>query len=249
MKEKNKNILMDIDDLTENEEEEGTWMQTFSDMSMLLLTFFILMYSFSSINKKTFNSYLLSVRRALVSGGTSKMQLQKAMLNNEEGILLQEARLRHQIIEQQRQLFSDFNLYYTEKGIEGLVGAKFDKGKIIIGLSGDVLFAPGQVTLTPKGKEVLKKLKNFLIMHPNEEINIVGHTDDVPPSPKSRFKDNWEISALRALSVLRYLISLGINPDRMTATGLGDTKPLVPNTSPENRKKNRRVEIILERNV
>ncbi len=72
----------------------------------------------------------------------------------------------------------------------------------------------------------------------------------IPPCQKnSRFKDNWEISALRALNVLRYFLALGIDPDRMTATGLADTRPIVPNISPENRQKNRRVEIVLEREV
>jgi chemotaxis protein MotB len=242
---KNKKRLIDI---IEEEEEEATWLETFADMSMLLLTFFILLYSLSSLDKKVFNTYLMSIKKAL-GGEIKEVQGVKISLNEEEGILLQEVKLRHQIIEQQSQVFSDFNLYYTQKGIEGVVGAKFDKGKIIIALSGDVLFPPGKVTLTPKGKAVLKKLKDFLIMHCNEKINIIGHTDDIPPSPNSRFKDNWEISAMRALNVLRFLASLGINPERMMATGLADTKPLVPNTSPKNRKRNRRVEIILEREV
>ena len=239
---------LNFDD-TEYEEGEGTWLQTFADMSMLLLTFFILMYSFSSINKKMFNSYMLSVKKALVGGGESKTQGMKARTENEEGILLQEARLAHQIIEQQRMIFSDFNFYLSQHGSEGIFGAKFDKGKIIIDLAGDVLFAPGQVKLSSKGKEVLRKLRDFLLKYPYERINIVGHTDDIPPSPNSRFKDNWEISTMRAVNVLRFLSSLGISPDRMTATGLADTRPIVPNISPENRQKNRRVSIILEREI
>jgi len=236
-------------DEPEYEEGEGTWLQTFADMSMLLLTFFILMYSFSSINKNMFNSYMLSVKKALVGGGESKIQGIKANTKSEEGILLQEIRLAHQIIEQQRMVFSDFNFYLSQHGIEGIVGAKFNKGKIIIDIAGDVLFAPGQVKLSSKGKEVLRKLRDFLLKYPYERINIVGHTDDIPPSPHSRFKDNWEISTMRAVNVLRFLSSLGISSDRMTATGLADTKPLVPNISPENRQKNRRVSIILEREI
>jgi len=239
---------LNFDD-TEYEEGEGTWLQTFADMSMLLLTFFILMYSFSSINKKMFNSYMLSVKKALLGGGESKTQGMKARTKNQEGILLEEARLAHQIIEQQRMVFSDFNFYYSQHSIEGILGAKFNKGKIIIDIAGDVLFAPGEVKLSSKGKEILRKLRDFLLKYPYERINIVGHTDDIQPSPNSRFKDNWEISTMRAVNVLRFLSSLGISPDRMTATGLADTRPLVPNISPENRQKNRRVSIILEREI
>ncbi len=100
---------------------------------------------------------------------------------------MQEAKLKHEIIKQQRQIFSDFNYYYTRKGIEGVVGAKFDKGKIIIAIGGDVLFPPGKVTLSPRGKEILKKIRDFLIMHPNERINIIGHTDDTPVPKKFPF--------------------------------------------------------------
>ncbi len=238
--------ISELIDPFEEEEEGESWLQTFADLSMLLLTFFILLYSFSSLDQRIFRSYILSVKRALGAKANNEIGM-KAKLNKQEGIFLKEAQLIKEIMEQQSRVFSDFNFYYTSKGIEGVVGARFDKGKVIIDLAGDVMFPPGQVTLTPAGKKILKKLKDFLIMHPEETINIVGHTDDIPPPPNSRFKDNWEISALRAIHVLRYLAQLGIDPDRMTATGLADTKPLVPNTSARNRAKNRRVEIILER--
>ncbi len=243
----NEDINKLIDPFEEEEdEEEETWLQTFADLSMLLLTFFILLYSFSSLDQRIFRSYILSIKRALGTGEKNEIGM-KVKLHKQEGMFLKEAQLIKDIMQHQSKVFSDFNFYYTSKGIEGVVGARFDKGKVIIDLAGDVMFPPGQVTLTPEGKKILRKLKDFLIMHPEETINIVGHTDDIPPPPNSRFKDNWEISALRAINVLRYLAHLGINPDRMTATGLADTKPLVPNISPKNRAKNRRVEIILER--
>jgi len=110
-------------------------------------------------------------------------------------------------------------------------------------------FAYGVNNILSQSGRTFNLFKGKIKFTYNEKINIIGHTDDIPPSPNSRFKDNWEISAMRALNVLRFLASLGINPERMMATGLADTKPLVPNTSPKNRKRNRRVEIILEREV
>jgi len=83
----------------------------------------------------------------------------------------------------------------------------------------------------------------------DQRISIRGFTDDVPPSRNSRFKDNWEISSLRAVYVLRYLMQLGIEQNRLTATGLADLEPLYPNNSSENRARNRRVEIVLEKQV
>lgn len=236
-----------MEDVTQ--ETEGTWLTTFADLTLLLLTFFILLYSFSSLNAIKFNSYLSSIKKALLGKGEDEAKSTIANIKEDVGLLMQEVKLKYQIIEEQRKIFSDFNYYLNQKGIEGVVSAKFDNGKIIVDIPGDVLFEKGDVQLSEQGKEMIKKLKTFFLIHSDEKINIVGHTDDLPPSNNSRFKDNWEISALRALSVLRFISSLGIEFERLTATGLADTKPIVPNTSEKNRAKNRRVEIILEKVV
>jgi chemotaxis protein MotB len=112
-----------------------------------------------------------------------------------------------------------------------------------------VLFASGEVELNQRGQEVLRMLKDFLVKANDQQINIKGFTDDIPPSPRARFKDNWEISSLRAVYVLRYLMQLGIDQKRLTATGLADMEPLFPNNTEENRARNRRVEIVLEKQV
>lgn len=246
MKESNK-LLFQIEEVTK--ETETSWLTTFADLTMLLLTFFILLYSFSSLNSQKFNSYLSSIKKALIGKAESPTESTIANIKKDVGLLMQEVQLKHQLIETQRKVFSDFNYYLTQKGIEGLVSAKFDNGKIIVDIPSDVLFKKGEIELSNKGKKILKQLRDFFLIHSDEKINIIGHTCDTPPSKNSRFKDNWEISALRALSVLRFINSLGIEYERLTATGLGDTKPIVPNTSEKNRVKNRRVEIILEKEI
>ena len=82
--------------------------------------------------------------------------------------------------------------------------------------------------------------------YPEYTINIKGHTDDIPIATE-RFPSNWELSAVRATTVLKYLIGKGISARRLTATGYGDSDPLVPNTSDRNRAVNRRVEFVLEK--
>jgi len=139
--------------------------------------------------------------------------------------------------------------FITRKGVEGVVGAVLEEGKITLRVPGDVLFAPGEVELNDKGKQVIGTLKDFLVKSVDQHINIRGFTDDVPPSRQSRFKDNWEISSLRAVYVLRYLMELGLDQKRLTATGLADLEPLYPNNTAENRARNRRVEIVLEKQV
>jgi chemotaxis protein MotB len=229
------------------EEDSESWIMTFADLSQLLLVFFILLYSLSSLDKAKFQMAAEALGEAfqgeVQSGGRIRFS------TNEDGLILQEAARYRQLIQEQRKVFETFQSMSVQKGLVGIVGAVLDKGKIVLRLPSSVLFDPGKVTLKPEGKKVLKDLKDFFIMHPDQKINIRGHTDNVPLKSGSRIKDNWELSALRAINVLRYFLQLGINAERLTATGLADLQPLYPNNTPENRARNRRVEFILEKMV
>lgn len=226
--------------------ESNEWLTTFADISLLLLTFFILLFSMSTLDETKFTDSFLAVKVAL---GQKEDKLMTARVKTEEAAILDTVRLQKQLIEAQRKVFSDVRTFITRKGVEGVVGAVLEEGKITLRVPGDVLFAPGQVELGPEGKAVIKTLKDFLVKSVDQQISIKGFTDDVPPSPQSRFKDNWEISSLRAVYVLRYLLELGLDQKRLTATGLADLEPLYPNTTAENQARNRRVEIVLEKQV
>ena len=227
-------------------EETNEWIVTFADISMLLLTFFILLFSMSSIDPVKFTDSFLAVRKAL---GQKKDELMTARVKTEEAAILDTVRMQKQLIESQRKVFSDVRTFITKKGIEGVVGAVLEEGTITLRVPGDALFPSGEVELTERGRAVIRTLKDFLTKSVDQRISIRGFTDDVPPSRNSRFKDNWEISSLRAVYVLRYLMQLGIEQNRLTATGLADLEPLYPNNSSENRARNRRVEILLEKQV
>lgn len=230
----------------EEEEVSHEWLVTSADMSLLLLSFFILLYSMSSLDKAKFSDSISSVTLA-IQGKMDKVATSR-VTREEAGVLINEAMLRRQIIESQRKVFAEVKTLQTTKGLEGLVGANFENGLITLRLSGDVLFAPGQAQLTPAGMQSVAALKDFLIRHPDQTINIRGYTDDVKPVG-SRYTDNWELSAMRAVNVLRVLMQMHIEPKRLTATGLADLDPLYPNNTEENRARNRRVEIVLEKRV
>jgi len=227
-------------------EESREWLTTFADLSLLLLVFFILLYSMSTLDPVKFTDSFTAVRRAL---GRESDALMTAQVKTEEAAILDTIKMQKQLIESQKKIYSDVRTFLNRKGVEGVVGAVFDEGKITLRVPGDVLFESGQVELNEEGRKVMADLKDFLVKAMDQRINIRGFTDDVPPSRNSRFKDNWEISSLRAVYVLRYLMQLGIERERMTATGLADLEPLFPNNSPENRAKNRRVELVLEKQV
>ncbi|HDQ41117.1 MAG TPA: flagellar motor protein MotB [Desulfonatronum sp.] len=231
----------------EDGEETREWLVTFADMCLLLLVFFILLFSMSKMDAERFQESFYFVRMALgdVMGGTMGGE---KIREEELGVFIDQALIHKQMIENQQRIFSDFRYYQNTKGLEGVVGAHLDEGTITLRVPGDVLFAVGEVRLTPEGRRIIAELKDFFIRYHDQVINIRGFTDDLPVRG-GRFEDNWEISALRSVNVLRYLLELGIEPVRLTSTGLADLFPLYPNTSDENRSKNRRVEFVLEKRI
>ena len=101
--------------------------------------------------------------------------------------------------------------------------------------------------LTEKGKEYLKHYGEYSVLrdkYASKQIDVVGHTD-TDPIKKSNWKDNWELSAQRALSVLRYLEKKGISPEKIQATGRGQSQPIASNSNASGKARNRRVEIVV----
>ena len=242
----NEDILLLVDEDADEETSE-VWLVTFADLSMLLLVFFVLLYSMSSLDKERFSQTFTSVTQAL-GGETVNISAMK-ITQNEAGVLIDQAMMHRQIVESQRKIYAAVKTLQTTKGVEGVVSANFEDGVITMRIPGDVLFAAGQVDLTPAGGKMISRLRDFFIQHPDQTIKIIGYTDNVPPTGNTRFKDNWEISALRAVNVLRELLAMGIEPNRLAATGFADMNPIYPNSMEEYRAKNRRVEFILQKRI
>jgi chemotaxis protein MotB len=231
----------------EDEGDPQEWLTTMSDMTMLMLCFFILLFAMSTPDEKKVTTALQAVTQAL--GGKESKMATSQISREEAGVLLDQVMLNRQIQIAQQKVFSDVKFLQTKKGLEGLVGANFEDGVITIRAPGDVLFARGEVALTDRGREIIEAMKDFFTQHLDQTINIRGYTDDQPPPGGSRFRDNWEVSSMRAVNVLRVLMQMGIEPKRLTSTGLADMNPLFPNTSEEYRAQNRRVEFVLEKRV
>ncbi len=118
------------------------------------------------------------------------------------------------------------------------------------GVSGDLLFASGKTDLLQTGYDVIQKAAMAIrAKFPNSMIQIAGHTDNVKVRPHATYKDNQELSLLRAQSVMAYLIKTGMNPNLLSAVGYGDTKPIASNDTPEGKAKNRRVELVVSGTV
>jgi chemotaxis protein MotB len=118
-------------------------------------------------------------------------------------------------------------------------------GKVYVSLSENLLFKSGSIQVDPKGVDALKKLSEVLSKNPDLDIVIEGHTDNVPISAGGRFRDNWDLSVLRATSIIRILNESGVNPRQTIASGRGEFFPVADNTTTEGKARNRRTEIII----
>lgn len=119
-----------------------------------------------------------------------------------------------------------------------------DRGLVIV-LSDDILFDSGRATVKEDAHNVLDNLTRIAREELRQkDIGIAGHTDNVPIT-HSHWASNWELSTARATSVLHYFLDAGVSPERLSATGYGEHRPVASNATPEGRAKNRRVEIVI----
>jgi len=123
-------------------------------------------------------------------------------------------------------------------------------GKVYISLEEDLLFASGKYEVNQTGKQALDKLSEALSYQKDLEILVEGHTDSVPLSGRGLVKDNWDLSVMRATSVVKRLTSnTNLDPTQLIAAGRSEFVPLLTNTTSEGRSKNRRIEMILSPNL
>jgi chemotaxis protein MotB len=143
--------------------------------------------------------------------------------------------------ETERYRMTEEELTEEAKKIEGLMETNEKRIKFM--LPGEILFDSASSKLKENAKNVLSDTVNFLKKVPNKFV-IEGYTDDLPINTAD-FSSNWELSLARAENVMYYFIQKGIAPEQICIAGFGEYKPLVPNDSDKNRKKNRRIEITI----
>ena len=214
----------------------NAWMDTYADTITLLLTFFILLYSFST----TDNERLQLIAAALkgeITGIPMKLEDTPdiSMEDIEQGI---GEKSPYSILVEQIQEIIDKN------ALTNSIKVREEDSGVVLQLNENVLFDLGKADLKPESIQVLDTIST-LIPSINNEIMVQGHTDNIPIS-SGTYKSNWELSTARAITVLRYFIETkGFDPTRFSATGYGEYKPLVDNSTDQNRAINRRVDILI----
>jgi chemotaxis protein MotB len=231
----------------EIEEEQNEWLLTYADMATLLLTFFVLLVSMAVFEKPRFAENFSSVRQQFGGPPVSQTPEQAA---DSDASAVTGAQDYEEMIRKQENTFREVQTFLTRSTrLNENVRARIEQGKITLTVPADVMFAPGMEAVLPEARPILRELRELFLKERQENINIKGYTDDSPLPAGARFHDNWELSALRAVNILREMLDGGIEAVRLTATGLADMNPIAPNTSEENRALNRRVEFELEQHT
>jgi chemotaxis protein MotB len=130
----------------------------------------------------------------------------------------------------------------------GKLQVEIRENRMIVRLGDKILFDPGKTELKPEGKEALQQVTVVLKDIPNRNYQVAGHTDNIPIKSK-RFRSNWDLSTARAVEVVDFMIAGGLDPKRLSAAGYADQSPVAGNDTPENKAKNRRIEITLVPNL
>lgn len=232
-------------DFDTNSDEKEAWIVTYADLMTLLLVFFILLYSISSLNMEKFKHAIQSIQVSLgeTNPRVGLLNLVNVPEANDQNFVLEDLTgLRSR----EQEILDSLNSFIEgQNSSENILTYEKD-GQIIIEMRGQVLFTSGSAVFNDSAAPILDEIANIIQTYTEYTVNIKGHTDNVPISTP-QFPSNWELSAVRATTVLKYLISKGINPFGLTATGYGELLPLVPNDTSENRATNRRVEFVLEK--
>lgn len=223
------------------------WMTTFSDLMSLLLTFFILLFSMSSVSDSKFNDASASIISAfsgsqggLLPGGGNDPSKGNTSQEGVEGTGENGEEIPEELVEMYKQMQKELK----EQGMEGNIGIEIDSEGIYLDIKDSILFSSGSAEIVGSGKETLDNLAE-LINQVGNEVIVEGYTDDVPMS-NEQYASNWELSTSRAVSVLRYLSEeKKVAPTRLSARGYGEHHPIVPNDSAKNRAENRRVNIVI----
>jgi len=216
------------------EEVNEKWLVSYADLMTLLFGFFVLMYSMSSIDQKKFAETARSATERF--GGDETKEFGGSYQDPTENL--------------------DRALAKEIKALPGLsdeVEVKKGHMGLEINFRGKVLFGSGSSTLSPVGQKLLTELgKQIHSMNDTFEVRVEGHTDDVPIAT-AQFPSNWELSASRAIEVIKLFREVGISDKRLEAIGYADTRPIAENRSPagvvnpDGMALNRRVMIRIQR--
>lgn len=210
------------------------WMDTYADTITLLLTFFILLYSISAVDSEK----LKELAEALQNSLTGKQSVKE--LENLDDIKVD--------IEKDSNKYEDLakklNEIIEKNSLTEVIKIREEDRGIVLQVDESILFDPGKAEIKEGSIDILNTISK-IIEETDNDIVAEGHTDNVPINT-AKYKSNWELSTARAMNIVKYFIeNKNISPTRLSVKGYGEYNPIAPNDTPENRTKNRRVDILV----
>lgn len=231
-------------------ENHDRWLISYADFITLLFAFFVVMYAISAVSENKYRILASSLGNAFGKPGASTEvsdmpvpQLSTAALPPE---VKQRTLKQQQALEEREHMTEVANNLLEAMGPlvkEGKVRVTQSRRGVSIEINANVLFAAGQAELAPQSLAVLRAVAEGLRKEPFN-LEVTGHTD-VTPISNSTFASNWDLSAVRASSVVRLLADSGIAPARLYAIGREASQPVASNATEEGRARNRRVELMI----
>lgn len=207
-----------------DEEAADLWIVTYMDVLTLLLTFFVVVVSYTGFARPERLDTVGGPERAGAEPGVAAGEAP-----GDDPLVRTATALTRRLGEGGLGTAAEVRLHRDHAGVE---------------IEDRILFPSGRAEIGLRGREVLRILAPVL-READVRITVEGHTDDRPIAT-ARFPSNWELSAARAAAVARLLAELGIDPDRLRAVGYADTRPRFPNEDPRQRARNRRVTLVLD---
>lgn len=236
----------------EPHENHERWLVSYADFITLLFAFFVVMYALSTVNEgkyRILSDSLIQAFRNVTINTSSPMQ---AIAPPIPSAVPKPAIVQNRAQEAAKAKQRD-KMRNVAKEILEVMAPLIEQGKVrvletsrgvTIEINDSILFSPGQAILQPAVVKAMRAVADVLV--PTDfPITIEGHTDNVPIKTV-QFPSNWELSAVRATTVLRLFADAGVSPERLTAIGYADTRPVEPNLLADGRARNRRVSILID---
>jgi len=240
------------------EEHENTerWLVSYADFITLLFAFFVVMYSLSSVNEGKYrilsNSLIQAFRSANVNVEGKKVVSPPVVVPGSpvvpiKRLNMRDSAAREQAARKMRDMANEIRRVLGPLTGNGQVRVTEGAFGVTVEINASALFSAGEAVLGSEAETALRAVAS-VIAEAEFPIMVEGHTDSNPISTL-RFPSNWELSSARASSVVRLFIENGVAPDRLTAAGYADQRPIADNDTEAGRARNRRVAIMLESRV
>jgi chemotaxis protein MotB len=227
---------------TEDDPISNEWLATYGDLVTLLMCFFVLLYSMAVIDQGKAKQAIASLNKmgilsqqGEISSGVGESILENPAIISEEQ-------------QQMDSIHDEVKKIIEQKGLESGIEVKNEPKGVLIRFKDDVIYDVGSAELKPAAKVILAQISDILKKY-NKNIRIEGHTDSLPIQ-SGKYESNWELSSARAISVVKFLstelpVDKRIKQQSFEVSGYGEFKPIAPNDTEQNMRKNRRIEMLI----